>query len=144
MAKKTLSDLEKRLGQIFKNAPNLPSDIKDLIVDYGPYLALIGGIMGLLSGFVFKLYTGVFSPTYALTGLFLWNYYLQTILNLVASVIMIVSFKPLKEKEYRGWQMLFYLTLIYAVFAIFSLSLAGLVGVILSFYLLFQIRGKYR
>lgn len=139
MAKKTLSDLEERLENLFKKVPSLPSEIIGLIVDYGPYLALISGILGILSILRF----GIFFVPFGLIGLSLVNYYLQIILNIIASIILILSFKPLKEKKYRGWQMLFYLTLIYTVFAIFFFNLGGLVGVILSFYILFQIREKY-
>lgn len=137
--KTTLADLEKKLDNLFKKAPSLPVEIISLIIDFGPYLALIGGILGLLSILRF----GIFFVPFGLVGLPLVNYYLQIIFSIIASIILIISFKPLREKKYRGWQMLFYLTLIYAVFAIFLFNLAGLVGVILSFYILFQIRGKY-
>lgn len=143
MAEKTLVDLETRLDNLFKKAPSLPAEIIGLIVDYGPYLALISGALGLFSILSAGFRLGVFFGPLGLVGLSLVNYYLQIILNIIASVILILSFKPLKEKKYRGWQMLFYLTLIYAVFAIFLFNLGGLVGVILSFYILFQIRGKY-
>lgn len=141
MSTTSISDLENRLGNFFSRVPSLPSDIKQLIVDYGPYLVLIGGILTIVSfSGILNLFL-VGSPL--LGGMFLYNYYLWMLYSIISGIVQIVAFKPLRSKKLSGWRMLFYLTLIYSALSVLSLQLLSLLGPLIAFYILFQIKSNY-
>ena len=141
MAARSFSDLETKLDGFFHLAPPLPADIKDLIVNYGPYLALVGGILGILSSGILNFFIVGWAPK--MYEFSLYNYYLQVVFNLIAAVILLLAFKPLQNKKLRGWRMLFYLTLLEVILLIFTINVAGLIFCFLSLYLLFQVKDKY-
>jgi hypothetical protein len=141
MVTKSLPDIEDRLNNLFKKAPSLPHEIKNLMVQYGPYLILLGGVLGILASGWLNFFIIGFTPK--LLEVSLINYYLQIILNIIASVILLFAFKPLLEKKQQGWRMLFYLNLLEVVILIFTVNLSGLLISLLGFYLLFQVREKY-
>jgi hypothetical protein len=141
MATKSIDDIEDRLNNLFNKAPSLPYDIKNLIVDYGPYLVLVGGILSILSSGLLNFFTLGFFPK--LLEIPLYNYYLQIIFNLIASTILVLAFKLLLKRHRRGWLMLFYISLLEIFMLIFTANLSGVLLCFLSFYLLFQVREKY-
>jgi len=141
MASDSLSNLETKLDGFFHLAPPLPTDIKDLIVNYGPHLALVGGVLGILSSGILNYFIVGWTPKMLEFSIF--NYYLQIIFNIIASVILLLSFKPLFNRQYHGWQMIFYLALLEVLLFIVALNIAGLFLLIIMFYLLFQVREKY-
>jgi hypothetical protein len=145
MSQPTIADLENRLEKMFARIPALPKDVKDLIVLYGPYLVLLGGILSILGSGILNIYTislGTFINR-GMTGLLLYNFYLSIIFSIVSGIALIFAFKPLQEKQIRGWRILFYLSLIFAVLSIISLSIPSLFGPLLCLYFLFQIKSYY-
>jgi hypothetical protein len=141
MSKSSLSDLETKLVSFFRLVPSLPSNTKNLIVDYGPYFVLIAGILAILSSGILNLFIVGWAPkTYEFS---IYNYYLQIIFDLIAAAVLVLSFKPLQKKQFRGWRILFYLMLLEVVLFIFTINVFGLALCLLTFYLLFQVKERY-
>jgi len=140
--KNSLSDLEIKLAGFFRLFPSLPSSIKDLIVDWGPYFVLMAGILIILSSGILNFFIVAWAPkTYEFS---IYNYYLQIVFNLIAATILLLAFKPLQNKKLGGWRMLFYLALLETVLFIFFINLSGLILCLLSFCLLFQLKDRYQ
>jgi hypothetical protein len=118
----SLNDLESRLEGMFSRIPNLPADIKDIIVEYGPYLILAAGALFILTSGIINLYTFGLIPR-GLLGIALPTYYLTIVFSIIMGIILITSFAPLKRKQRRGWQTLFYFTLIYAMISLLTLRI---------------------
>ncbi len=142
MVPKSLSDFETRLEGMFARLPSLPSDIIQLILLYGPYLVLIGGVLSIAGSGILRIFTGA-PLSFDVNGLNTYNYYLLVLLNIIYGVVLVSAFKPLMDRRMRGWRTLFYISLLYAAFSILSLDLLGLIGPLLSFYVLFQIKSRY-
>ncbi len=146
-----LNQLETTLDLYFrKKAPALPKGGKDFIVMIAPWLVIIGVIFSIpsillilgLSNLGISEY-GDFSQ--AVTGRPTAIYYLSTILLLVAVVLEIMALPGLFAKKRRGWELIFYSTLVSLVSSLVAMSIAGsIIGALISFYLLFQIREYYK
>ena len=142
MKQLTLKDLEIRLQAIYSRIPNLPLDIRSLIVDYGPYIVLFSGLLSLFSSGILKLYT-LGLATMLSGGLIGINIFLRMIFNLVAGIILISDFKHLKSRQIRGWHTLFYLNLLLLFLSLINFDLFSLIMPIVGFYFLFQIKTYY-
>jgi hypothetical protein len=129
-----------------KKAPQLPDNIKEAIVKYSPYLAIILiviavpgllialGISAFASPFV---YMGGFhyGPTFTLAGLVL----------LVSLGLEAAAIPGLFKRTKMAWDLMFYSTLINAVYQLVTLNLVGMIiSAAISFYFLFQIRSYYK
>lgn len=139
----TLINLEKKLENVYKKTPKLPNDIMTLLVSYTPYAILIGGVLTILTSGIVKLFYYPTPPAYLGTGFAAINYYLETLFNVIAGLVMIVSYHHLKKKSMKGWYQLFFLTMLYFLWALSYLNLIGLIGPILFFYFLFQLKPHY-
>jgi len=135
-------EIEAKLGNFFRLAPSLPKTLKSSIVKYTPYLILITGILAILSSGILNFFIPAWAPKMDKFSLF--NYYLQIVFNLIAATIIFLSFKPLANRQYHGWQMIFYLGLLEVFLSLVTLNIAGLFILTSLFYLLFQIREYYQ
>lgn len=130
---------------VYKNTPSLPANIKDVLVNIIPWLALVFGIWGIIVG----LREIGISPVGAMGGVQSGALLLLTgVLTIVASVLMVVAFPKLRKNDYGGWKLLFWSGVVSFASSILSLSLAGiivsLIWAAIIFYLLFQIKGRYK
>ena len=74
----------------------------------------------------------------------LMYYVSMTFLGLTL-LLRLLSIPGLFAKTKAGWRMLYYSTLLNLVYAIFSYNLfSGLIGIIIGFYFLFQVREYYK
>jgi predicted neutral ceramidase superfamily lipid hydrolase len=163
-----LQTVENSLDNVFvKKAPELPKGGKDLLVEFVPWLCLIGGIFSLLS--VVALwnwarsvnhladYANSLSAAYgggAAVSTSHWtvSVWLSLIVLGITAIMYILAFSPLKNHRKAGWNLLFYallLNLAYGIIVAFTdyggpSSLVGsLIGTAIGLYLLFQIRSRY-
>ncbi len=154
-----MENLENKLNEMLvKKAPfQLPENARKWIAEYAWVFALVGlvlGIMGALSlltilGFVSTFATVVGATKYMF---FAWI----SLLALVAYLIVIGMAVPkLKNKEARGWDLIFYSELAYFGYcALYALSYIGagaiytlfwnLVGLVISLYFIFQVRSQFK
>lgn len=152
---KTPSDIKSLVGQIeaqcdlylVKKAPfAIPENIKEMIVKYGPYLSLILIVMSLP---VILATLGVSSLLMPLSVIGGTGYNFMSTLSgiflLVTIILQIVALPGLFKRAASSWRLMFYSTLINAVYSLFSFNLGGLIiGTLLSLYVLFQIKSYYR
>ncbi len=159
--------LESKLDDMLvKKAPyKLPENFKKNLVTAMPWLALIGGVLSLLGawsvyqlvswanswmnvanelGNAYGYYTG-YSTSF---GPLLW---VSLALLVVEAVVSFMAFNPLKMKQKRGWDLMFWLALLNAAYAVVYLVAApnimqfllSLLGSVVGLYVLFQIRSAY-
>ncbi len=161
--------LETQLNELFvKNGPELPKGFKDFLVQYVPYLSLLGGIFSLWSAWgiwhwanTASRYIDTVNQWGAAFGVdpvstSRWSAALWASLIIIAimGVLYILAFSPLKNRKKAGWNLLFYallLNVLYGIVGIFINNYGGgfggfigtVIGFIIGGYLLFQIRDAY-
>jgi len=145
-----LTELEDKLAEFFtKKVPALPENIKEGIVKYGPYLALVGivfSLSALLASFGIGGIGAVVAPLAALSGVRSGiGYIFPLIFGLMIIVLEAMAIPGLFKKQMKAWKLMFYVSLVSAVSSLSTLDLPGLiVGLGLSWYILFQIRSYYK
>lgn len=137
--------LEKELEPIFlQKFPPFSDSVKEFLVQYGPYFILVLsvlGILGLLTAF--GVGGAVFGMGAASVGIG-FNFYVGIALGIVTLVMYLLAFSPLKARKRAGWNLLYYALLIGLVSNLIQLSIFGFViGGLVGFWVLFQIREKY-
>jgi hypothetical protein len=145
-----LNDLAKLLDKYYLKLPALPKDIKDFIVSVSPWLALIFGIIAILSGVSFF---GGFSflssvASYAGVGGYIFTGYLSTAILLIQGIIELLAFSPLKARIAKGWNLLYYSLILSVVSSIITLNvgslLGSIIGALIGYYFLYQIKSYYK
>jgi hypothetical protein len=131
------------------NLPSLPSSVRELLATFAPWLALLGGVLGLLVFVPATLVLLVFSPLAGLAGGGLG--YVATVIHLLLSiagaVVSLLAFSGLRGRSLGGWTMAFWATVIYLVAGLLPLSFGSIIGALfggaVGLYLLFQIKPYY-
>lgn len=151
-----LKGLETKLNDVFvKNAPfQLPAGFKKWVAEYAWIFAIIGTVFGIFACLALLAAVGLFSVVAASVGaagyiLFAW---LALLVLVVQVALSAMSISPLKAKQKRGWDLLFYSQLISIVYSVFNwlqystwasniLSLIwSLIVTVIALYFLFQVR----
>lgn len=146
MIKKLDSELEK----VFENAPHLPKKVLEILIKVLPYLVLISGLFlitgGLRSVFGSKNFYNTFyfwkniSPIY---------FYIVGSLQVLAGIISVMIYQPLKDKKIDGWFALLGLTILELLMNVISVvflngGIFGLLfGLLISLYFLYEIKSNY-
>lgn len=159
----SLKNVESKLNDLFKGLPALPENGKESLVKAWPWIALIFGILQLmaawslwrLTSYVSRLndlaafYTTV-SPLSAADKTII---YIGVIALVVEAVILLMAYPHLKTRSSKGWDLLFLGSLINVAYAVlqifisqrgFGSFLFSLLGSAVGFYLLFQVKPKYK
>lgn len=145
-----LGQLEDTLDEYFgKKAPALPQNIKEFIVKIAPYLTIIGIIIT-IPAILLLLGLGslatVLSPlggVQAVSGLpTMW----VGILLLIPVVVLEALAVPgLFARKRMAWTYVFWAQLITIISNLVQFNiLGGIIGAIISFYILFQVRSLYK
>lgn len=142
-----LVDLEKKLNGIFgEKAPKLPESVVNFLVNYGPYLVILGIIIGAGSLLTSLGLMAVIMPLARMEyygyhyGFAFWNLF-----SLAAMVLEAIAIPGLFKKTKQSWNLMFYASLAYILFSLFSSNLiSAAIGAIVSWYFLFQIRKSYK
>lgn len=137
--------LEKELEPIFlEKFPTFPDNIKEGIVEYGPYVLLVLSVISL-----FGLFTALGVGTVAIglsgmppgTG---FSFYISVISAIITVVLYLMAFSPLRARKKAGWNLLYYALLINLLSNLILLHLFGvIISGLIGFWVLFQIREKY-
>lgn len=160
--------LETKLADVYKGAPALPKKAKDAIVEYWPYVVLVLGVLQLLAAwalwglidkygevetFVNTLSAYYGGGTVGLSSSDKMIIYVGIGLLVVEAVLMLMAFSPLKNRQRRGWELLFLVSLLQVVYAVVNIFMynygvgsfiMNLIGAAIGFYFLFQIRDYYK
>lgn len=135
------------LEEWFSKLPALPVSIKEILVQIAPWLALIFGILGVVGSIAATGLLTVLSPFAALgggLGLTLGGI-VGSLIALAGSVLMVMAFPGLRDRKAIGWRWSFWSETVSVVGSILGLNLVGAVlGALIGYYLLFQIKGYYK
>ena len=144
-----------QVGDYFKDLPHLPPKVVKFLVQVAPFLALIGGIFSLLSSLSMLSITFSLHPIFRYSWVgFGGNYLIVTfvlaVLQAADALLLLLAFKPLKQRQKLGWLYLYYSILISVAVSLISLfiSMAGLlsavVWIVIDLYLIYDIRKSYK
>lgn len=164
-----LKTIETKLNDVFKGLPPMPENGKESLVKVWPWIALVLGLLQILAAWALwglvtaaqriidtvnsysSLYTTARSV--GLSSLDKTFIYLGVVVLLVDGVILLMAFPQLQKRNRKGWDLLFLGALLnvgYAIVEIFihdrgmSSFIFNLIGSAIGFYLLFQVRDKYK
>lgn len=131
---------------LVKKAPALPENIKEAIVKYGPYLIIVGLVLSVPSLLLVLGIGAVAAPLVALGGVNTGAQFTFGILvSFVSLILQALSLPGLFKRSLSGWNFSYYSALISAIANLISFNLGGLViGALISFYILFQIKSYYK
>jgi hypothetical protein len=134
------------LADVYSKLPVLPKGAKDFIVVITPWISLIFGALIILASLSAFGLTAVVSPIAALSSgtNFAAALMLTAVLGIAEGVLMLVAFPPLRKGQSRGWVLLFWSEAVSLVSAVVGFSVTGVIGVLIGFYFLFQIRSYYK
>ncbi len=141
-----LNKLESILDLYFgKKAPAIPIGIKKFLVAIIPWFTLVGIIMGAIGLLALLGITGIALP-FAFVGLDLgFNYIAANVYSVITLVIQIMAVQGLFKRQRKAWKLLYYMVLINAAYMVVVFNLGGLIiGSLLGFYVLFQIKEYYK
>ncbi len=152
MAKKSVqthvSSLEDTLNEYFgKKAPQLPIGAKEAIVKFAPWVTLVLLVLGLPAVFLLFGLGALLTPfSYVVGGVHFGLSYTLSLIILAATLVLEALAIPLlMKRSKKGWNFIFYASLLGVVSNIVSFNLGSLIiGALISFYILFQIRSYYK
>ena len=140
----TLSQLETTMDEyLVKKAPALPKNIKDILVAIIPWFTLIGIVL-LLPLLLAAIGISAIATPFAMMGGYHGFGIVLLLFILVEAVLEALALPALFKKQRKGWLFLFYARLISVVALLFSLSVGGILGALISFYFLFQVKEYYK
>ncbi len=133
-----------------QKAPALPIGVKEFLVKAAPYLVIIGLIfsgLGLLSLVPFLMGTaglvGMMGGYYPLYNS-LPMAWLALLFSAAVIILEIMALPGLFKRSMTGWTYVFYAQLVSLVSMLISMNLVSLIiGGLLGFYFLFQLRSYY-
>lgn len=126
----------------------LPKGLKDFLVKYAPIFALIVGVFSAFGAISIFGISAVLSPfvllgnggANALGGAFIG----AIILGIIA-VMYFMAYPGLKARKLSGWTLLFYIETLNIVNSLLDVNiLNALIGGVIGYYILFQIRSYYK
>jgi hypothetical protein len=140
-----MDKLIKTIDEYVKKAPVLPANIKELLVQFAPWGAILTIAISLptiLSIFGLSSYLGAYGFMYGNVG----ARYMIVIAFLIANMILRgISIPGLFAKSMKGWTFFFYSILLYAVYSIVNYDIiGGLISTLISLYLAFQVKEYYK
>jgi hypothetical protein len=132
---------------LVKKAPALPANLKQLLIQFAPWITIIAIIMSLpvvlgLFG-LGSMFAVPFAGGYmAAAGT---QYMVAVIFLAISLVLRALSVPGLLARSKSGWNMLFYSTLVNAIYSLINFEIVSLViGTGISLYLIFQVKEYYK
>lgn len=141
-----MDKLIETIDSYVKKAPALPANAKETLVKIAPWLSIASIVLSL------PLLTAAmgFSSMMGVYGLGLYQvlgpqYYLSVAVLAASLVLQGLAVPGLFAKTKAGWMFMFYGSLVYIVYSVFSGQIVnGLISAAISLYLLFQVREFYK
>lgn len=133
---------------LHKKAPfHIPPNGREAIVKIGPWIALVLMILALPAILVALGLSAIFAPAAYMYGGYHTGagFMLQGLLSLMALVMQAIALPGLFKRALKSWYLLYYAALISAVAQLLGGQVIGmLVGLIISLYILFEIKEYYK
>jgi hypothetical protein len=129
---------------LVKKAPfQLPDAAKEAIVQYGPWITIVLLVLTLPILLAILGIGAIFSPLGGVGAAA--GFGIVAIGTLVQIGLTIAALPGLFARTMGGWTMLFYARVVAVVTSLLALNILGaIVGGLISFYILFQIRPLYK
>ena len=143
----TLVQLESVLElYLVKKAPALPENVKEIIVKYSPYLAILGLVLSVPSIITLLGLGGLINRYAYLSGVYYGpSFSISVIFLVISTVLMGLSIPGLFARKVSAWNLMFYSSLVNAVYNLIRFDLGSLIiGAAISLYFLFQVKSYYR
>lgn len=142
-----LVQLEDTLNIYFgQKAPALPENIKEFIVKYGPWVTLVLLVLAAVPLLGVIGLGALLSPIALMSGVSYGGMYLLTLAFSVAVIVLeAIAIPKLLKRQKSGWNLVFYASILSSISSLLSRDIFGLViGTLISFYILFQVRSYYK
>ncbi|OGH17175.1 MAG: hypothetical protein A3C30_03220 [Candidatus Levybacteria bacterium RIFCSPHIGHO2_02_FULL_40_18] len=142
----SVDQLIKQMEDWFSKLPALPNNWRDVIVTITPWLALIFGIIGVLGSLAAVGILTFLAPFMILGGGVgvASGGIIGALLALVASVLLVMAFPGTRDRKMSGWRLLFFSEVVSIISSVVAFSAGGVVGALVGFYILFQIKSHYK
>jgi hypothetical protein len=133
-----------------QKAPQLPANIREILVKIAPYVTIVGVViaaLGLLVLVGVSVFTSPFLLMFAGVGgaQALAGGVLGIIFMIIQTVLEAMAIPGLFKQKRSAWELLFVAGLVGLVYDLVSLNLIGLVlHFLITFYILYQIKGYYK
>ncbi|MFA6532465.1 MAG: chromate transporter [Patescibacteria group bacterium] len=137
---------------LVEKAPfQLPKNVKEIIVKFSPYLAILGVVMG-IPGVLALLGAGTILAPLGLVGGMMtgrpflgFGYIISVVFLGVMIVLEGLAIPGLFSRSKKGWTFIYWSALVGVVQNIISFNIGGLViGGLISMYFLFQVKEYYK
>lgn len=140
-----LKQLEHSIEAFYSKAPSLPKGLKEFIVKFGPWLMVVGLIVALPAMIAALGLTAFFAPFAFMAKAKMNTFGVDVVIATVSLVLNAVALPGLFKRSMGGWRLLFYASLLTAFGNIVTLDFSSLiVGTLISWYVLFQVKSYYR
>ncbi len=143
----TVDSSIKTMETWFSKLPALPANVREVLVKIAPWVALIFGILGIVASIAATGVLAVLSPMVALGGGLgvAAGGVIGGLLALVGSVLMVMAYPGLRDHKMAGWRWSFWSETVSVVASLIALNLVGaVVGGLIGYYILFQIKSYYK
>lgn len=143
----SLSKFENVLKTYFVDkAPfQIPTGAKEFIVQYGPWITLVLLILAIPALLALLGFAAALSPFAALGGARPGVGLLSVLLSVIALILEAMALPGLFRRSKAGWNLLFYSSMVSAIDNLISLNIGGLIiGLLIGWYILFQVRSYYK
>lgn len=140
---KRFEQIEEIIGTVHKAFPHLPKSVRRFLTEIVPYVTFL---LAITLGFaaILPIFSGtmdfILGEEYQIFKL---NHYLLQAVLLLCTVILIISFKPLSLWMKKGWQNLFYVSLIQLLLTLMFFSVYTFAAQIIVWYVLLEIKTEY-
>ncbi len=147
--KGTFNQLEKMLDEYLgKKAPAMPENIKETLVSFAPYLAIIGIVISLPAIFAIVGIGAMLGPLGALTGAaYVYGpaYYIGIVGLIISAILEGLAIPGLFKRTATAWRFMYYASLVSFVASILQGNLvSAIIGALIGLYILFQVKNKYK
>lgn len=149
--KASMDQLETMLNEYLgKKAPAMPENIKETLVSFAPYLAIIGIVISLPAIFaIFGLAT-MMGPFSAFLGTsymmsYGFTYYVGIVALIISAILEALAIQGLFKRSIKAWRLMYYASLVSFVASVLQGGLGGaLIGTLIGLYILFQVKSMYK
>lgn len=142
-----LQQIENEVGKVYSKITfHLPTGLKDFIVHYGPWIALVLMVIS-IPAILLALGIGAIATPFVImhggsTGAM---FFISGLINLFALILAAMALPGLFKRQLKGWHLMFYSVLVSAVGSLVAMNWGGLIiGTAISLYILFEIKSYYK
>lgn len=149
--KASLDQLEGLLDEYMGHkAPAMPENIKETLVSFAPYLAIVGIVISLPAIFAILGIGAMVGPFSAFLGTsymmsYGFSYYVGIVALIISAVLEGMAVPGLFKRTMGAWRLMYYASLVSFVASVLQGGLGGaLIGALIGMYILFQVKSMYK